>query len=175
MESHCLENGDLLVSRTIHVLLCMLRETCSEEKLSSKSLRRLYPDPVKGMDGDENAESIRSDWKEFIEPDLQLENRTALETVMTDLEAVQRFEVEPEDGEEDEDGLYAIQIPPDHLEAWANTLTQARVILTEEYQLAEGISLADLEPAVERMLASQQCEIYAYLLELIVERLTESL
>jgi hypothetical protein len=125
------------------------------DDLPAEQKRRLMPDPIatEGMVDDEEVEEFRSDWDEFVKPELNLAFTDARERVAEDLKAVTEstgdsFEGANEmegDGEEDagvpadHDEIYfRLEVPGEHSELWYNTLNQARLLMNEVYDLAKS-------------------------------------
>lgn len=121
-----------------------------------RARRRLYPDPA-GATGDD---SFRSDWDEHVRPGLERLFSSSRELVRRDIAS------STEDGH-----LGRLVLPQGNIDAWLNTLNQARLIIVEENGFAE----ADLDQheapdlATRRGLALLKIHFYAHLQELLVE------
>lgn len=126
---------------------------------SPKAVERLYLDPVRTPEG-EIGEEINNDWRELVAPELRALFTGQIDTVLEDLQHVQRqgrreamqeesWEEEAQD-EEDEAGgdahevLYRFVVPFDHVEAWYGALNQARLVMQERYQFPEVETLEAL-------------------------------
>jgi hypothetical protein len=116
---------------------------------------RLYPSPVDRSDD----AMIREDWNAFVQPDLQAGFQAARDTVQADLR-----------GASNDAGLWTLEIPANHIEAWLNALNQARLAISEENhfgenELAEELSL---QPESSRDRALLQMHFYGMIQEWFV-------
>lgn len=110
---------------------------------------RLFPDPVRGTgeearegsgtDANENGGEINSDWRNYVQPELETLFDEARRVVAVDLEGVRRFEDAGGEGIEGLDGqvYFSLEVSGEHVEQWNSTLNQARLLMNEVYDLAE--------------------------------------
>ena len=108
---------------------------------------RLFPDPVREVQEaretsgtDEEEEGVIGDWKEYVRPEMETLFNEARQVVAKDLQKVQQLE---EEGGEISEGLsdqvfYSLEVSGEHVEQWNSTLNQARLLMNEVYDLAEG-------------------------------------
>ena len=143
--------------RGLHPLFAsLLAELPKVASRHRKAQARLYPDPT----GSEGEVQLRNDWKEHVRPGLERLFSSSRETVARDLSTL----VPNSPGA-------SLIIPPAHLDAWLNALSQARLIIVEE----NGFTEADLDHreqpdlATRRGLALLKVHFYAHLQELLVE------
>lgn len=143
--------------RAIHPLFAsLLAELPSVAARHDQARSRLYPDPA-GAGGNEE---LRGDWEEHVHPGLERLFSSSREVVARDLQALG-----PEGREN------RLIIPAKHIDAWLNTLNQARLVIVEENRFGEA-DLDRHEPpdlATRRGLALLKNHFYAHLQELLVE------
>jgi hypothetical protein len=143
--------------RDIHPLfVSLLAELPKAAARHRKAQARLYPDPAGGRGEAE----FRSDWKEHVRPGLERLFASTREIVARDLSALVRHGPGT-----------TLLIPGNHLEAWLNTLNQARLVIVEENGFTES-DLARCEPpdlATRRGLSLLKVHFYAHVQELLVE------
>ena len=120
---------------------------------------RLFPEPAGAAEGT----SLSEEWREFVKPDLRHLFEEARVTVASDLAQIQS-----------QDGT-VLTIIPEHVDAWLNTLNQARLVLAARFELSE----ADLERPVsnlletERDLAIFQVHFYGFVQECLLRGMDE--
>jgi hypothetical protein len=131
-----------------------------------KARQRLFPDRAT-TEGEDTTGA--GDWKEFVVPGLERAFKDAVEVVNGDLAAVERTVV---GGEE----IFRVKVPVDHTEHWYSALNQARLVLTEKYDLpASEDEFLDASAVFDdRWLAGAQSHLYAviqtFLLEAVMGR-----
>jgi len=150
-------SADAWELRDIHPLFAgLLAELPKAAARHKKAQTRLYPDPV-GAEGDEE---LRRDWKDHVRPELERLFASSREIVARDLATLGR------NGQ----GTRLV-IPANHLDAWLNALSQARLIIVEENKFTDA-DLDHREPpdlATRRGLSLLKVHFYAHLQELLVE------
>ncbi|MEI8235195.1 MAG: DUF2017 family protein [Verrucomicrobiota bacterium] len=116
---------------------------------------RLFPDPAAHKE-----EALSAEWNELVRPELREAFENATATVEGDLEPLAA-------------GRDELTIPLEHMDAWLNTLNQARLALAARY----GVGEADLNraaaypPRDERDLAVSQIHVYGLLQECLIQGL----
>lgn len=117
------------------------------EQESEAAESRLFPSPSSDPDED----SLRDDWKAYVQPELHTLFQDARQTVESDLRGLR-----------EEDDAYTLEFPLKHAEAWLNALNQARLALAARHGLEEHDLERDEPREVfnERDLALLQIEIY---------------
>jgi hypothetical protein len=122
---------------------------------------RLFPDPSCGSDP-----TLDQDWRELVHPELQQLFQTAQETVETDLEGIH---------ETDDKGVrtFSLRIPAPHMDAWLNTLNQARLALAAANGFGENELDRDLpqEIASSRDLALFEVQFFGILQQIMLRDL----
>lgn len=148
--------------------------TASGEHFTEETRERLYPSPLtKDTLADESTVSQLEDWDELIKPDLEEGFKDAREVVQRDIETAQKIPLEeilpPEELEslEGMPEMLRLEIPLTHSEAWYSALNQARLLLNEEYDLADSedrllVQMAGPDAIEEsRFMILAQYEIYS--------------
>ena len=132
---------------------------CSDAEAGSKAAERLYSNPS------EEAE-LNADWKEYVHPDLKQLFESANDVVNGDLAGIQQTSK----GEKPE---FALRIPLSHAESWLSSLNQARLALAADFDIAEtDMGSGPKTISTERELAIFQIDLYAFLQECLVQRMT---
>jgi len=128
---------------------------CVDEE-SEEIEARLFPAP--SIEAGE--ESLREDWKAYVEPELHSFFLSSRQVVEADLRAMK-----------EDDVAGSIEFPFKHAEAWLNTLNQARLALAARHNLGEKeLSRPGLTQILnERDLALLQIEIYGEIQHWLVE------
>jgi len=143
--------------RDIHPLFAsLLAELPRSASRHKKAQARIYPDPTGGT-GDAQ---LRADWKEHVRPELERLFATSRDIVARDVEGL---------GSNGHGN--SLVIPGAHLDAWLNTLNQARLVLVEENEFSDA-DLGQSDPpdlATRRGLALLRIHFYAHLQELLIE------
>ena len=152
------------------------------DDLPVEQRRRLLPDPIMedAIGDDEEAAELRSDWDEFVKPELNLAFVDARERVAEDLKSATESTEDPFAGEADGDGDDAeeidegdddgtdvssdpdeiwlrLEVPGEHSELWYNTLNQARLLMNEVYDLANS-ERSIFEQMLQRQMAEEEGE-----------------
>ncbi|MAS94225.1 MAG: hypothetical protein CMO55_13595 [Verrucomicrobiales bacterium] len=150
------------------------------------SRERLFPSPFDTSTlADEDTLSHVDDWEEFVKPDLESTFSQSRDIVKEDLSGVRNLSPEemPEIdafewlGENLE--LKRVDVPVEHTEPWYSVLNQARLLMNEEYGLAdaedraiaqsEGIHSIDQD----RVLLLAQYELYSVLQSILIESIMD--
>jgi hypothetical protein len=176
-------------------LIRELPEVASGIRFGEKTRERLYPSPLsEEVIADESTLSQIEDWDELIRPELEesfararfiveKDLRNARTVPFSELVADELSDDEFED-EFEEAGFtvpthefYRVNVPHENTEPWYSTLNQARLLMNEEYDLAdaeERILLRSLGAAAmdeERMVLFAQYELYSVVQSILVENL----
>jgi hypothetical protein len=141
---------------------------------------------------DESTLSQMEDWDELIRPELAETFAEAREIVEEDLGRCEDLTIEayPEDDPireelaeagfpEDLPEMRRIVVPHEHTEAWYSTLNQARLLMNEEYDLAnaeERQLIRTMDPSLvgeDRLLLIAQYELYSVIQSILVENLMQ--
>lgn len=119
---------------------------------------RLYPAPLDSEAGEALPELLE-DWREHVQPGLGQFFASSREIVAADLVGV--------DGRGAKD---RVVIPREHVDAWLNTLNQARLILAEENHFGErDLSRAEQpDLSTRRGLSLFKVHLYAQLQEMLI-------
>ncbi len=144
------------------------------EDLPTEQKRRILPDPIAAdaLPDNEEAQELRSDWDEFVKPELSLAFADARERVAKDLTAMTEstadsFVSDDDDEEEDDDeagtgvpsdpdeSYFRLEVPGEHSELWYNTLNQARLLMNEVYDLANS-EQSLFEQMLQRQMAEEE-------------------
>ena len=132
---------------------------CSDPEPESKAAERLYSNPS------EDAE-LNADWKDYVHPDLKQIFESANDVVNGDLAGIQQTTK----GETPE---FALRIPLSHAESWLSSLNQARLALGATFDITESdMGQGPKTISTERELAVFQIDLYAFLQECLVQRIT---
>lgn len=120
------------------------------DRESEAAEARLFPNPSSAPDED----SLRDDWKAFVQPELHEIFRDARQVVEADLRSMS-----------EEDGHFLLEFPLKHAEAWVSALNQARLALAAQHGLEEREldRHSPMEIHNERDLALLQIDIYTEL------------
>jgi hypothetical protein len=113
----------------------------------------------------EKEKEMRAEWKLYVEPELRRLFRSATETVVADLKAL--------NGASKPFANCALRIPVKHADAWLNTLNQARLTIATKYQFTEA-ELSDhyRSPIGSRRdLGLFQVNFYGFLQEFILQEM----
>ncbi len=112
-----------------------------------------------------NDETLRAEWKTFVQPELRRIFESSTETVASDLEQL--------DGNEKTLANRTLHIPCNHADAWLNALNQARLVIAARNNFSEG-ELSDhcRSPIGSRRdLSLFQVNFYGFLQEFILREL----
>ena len=154
------ENGGFVFSEVEQPIVEMFLSIPSavDPEGNSAATARLFPDPVGGKDS-----KISQEWAEYVAPEL----REGFENASTTVEA-------------DLGSLIAgagLTIPLDHVDAWLNTLNQARLVLASRFEVTEE-DMNNPEPfdsQNEREMAISQIHVFGLLQECLIQGLGEGL
>jgi hypothetical protein len=126
-----------------------VRAASSDPRVES----RFFPAPA----GDD---LLLEDWKSLVQPGLQDTFLSAREVVLADLRNAS------ESGEGS-----SMEIPANHMDAWLNTLNQARLAIAEENRFDEKDLATEIVPDTSdpRSLALFQISFYGFLQECLVQ------
>lgn len=172
-------------------LIRELPEVAAGTRFGEKTRERLFPSPLSDeVIADESTLSQIEDWDELIRPELEESFARARFIVEKDLRSARTvpfseiIDGELSDDELEEAGftmptheLYRVDVPHEHTEPWYSTLNQARLLMNEEYDLAdaeERMLLRSLGAAAmdeERMILFAQYELYSVVQSILVENL----
>jgi hypothetical protein len=112
--------------------------------------QRLLPPPTAGH------EEINADWLLAVAPDLRHAFVSAGETVIRDLTGL------TEKGE--------LVFAADHINAWMSALNEARLILSEVFQITDAdMETADIDVTTPKGMAIFRIHVLGWLLQLIVD------
>jgi hypothetical protein len=129
---------------------------------SEAAEQRLFSSPTSGSDRE-----LDADWREYVRPEIEHVFQTARETVLGDLEKMAL-----EDGD-DGRSVFTVRLPVVHLDAWLNSLNQARLSLAARHSFTEKEMEHDLpnELSSPRAIALFQIHFYGILQEVILRDL----
>ncbi len=149
--------GGFIFSEVEEPLAAMFRAipAAADPELNKAAFDRLYPDPFAGKDTELSAE-----WADYVQPELREGFENASTTVEMDLAPLDA-------GEE------GWAIPRSHVDAWLNTLNQARLALAARFEVGEADMnrAAPYPPESERNLAVSQIHVYGLLQECLLQSL----
>ncbi|MCX6968166.1 MAG: DUF2017 family protein [Verrucomicrobia bacterium] len=149
--------GGFIFSDVEASLAAMFRAipSAADPEGSKAALDRLFPDPAAGKEA-----GLSAEWADYVRPELREGFENASTTVEADLEPLNAGE----------DGW---TIPRDHIDAWLNTLNQARLVLASRYEVDEADMnrTAPYPPESERTLAVSQIHVYGLLQECLLQNL----
>jgi Domain of unknown function (DUF2017) len=108
---------------------------------------------------------ICAEWKSYVEPELRLLFRSAVETVADDLTQL--------NGNEKSFHNCTLRIPFEHADAWLNALNQARLVIAARYKFSdEELNDHDRSPIGSRRdLGLFQVSFYGFLQEFILREM----
>ena len=108
---------------------------------------------------------ICAEWKSYVEPELRLLFRSAIETVADDLTQL--------NGNEKSFHNCTLRIPFEHADAWLNALNQARLVIAAKYKFSdEELNDHDRSPIGSRRdLGLFQISFYGFLQEFILREM----
>ena len=119
------------------------------------AMERLYPAPASAKEDD-----LRNEWTEYVVPGLREQFENASATVEADIAPLAA-------------GGEALTVPLEHVDAWLNTLNQARLALAAQFDVTEeDMNRPAAFPARdERDSAIAQIHIYGLLQECFIQGL----
>lgn len=148
--------------------LSELPHLASGRDLPPSALKRLKPDPIDPLQALESDESaFREDWREFVEPDLDLLFSDSRDHVIDDLATASR--------ESDAPLPQRIEIANGNTEHWFSVINQVRLLLNEVHGIADASERFDpevfgeSEKGVERILLLAQYEFYTAIQSILLE------
>lgn len=149
------EEGGFIFSEVDPPLMAMFQAipSAADPEGSKNALHRLFPDPAARKETD-----LIGEWAEYVRPELREGFENASTTVEADLAPL----IAGEEG---------WTIPADHIDAWLNTLNQARLVLAAKYDVGEEDMnrTAPYAPESERSLAVSQIHVYGLLQECLLQ------
>lgn len=163
-------------------LVSELPAASNGESFSSSTRERLFPSlfsPETLLN--EDTQSHLEDWEEFVKPDLKESFDDARNQISQDIAKVETFDVEevpePDPAKTDEtiSQLKRLRVPLDHTEAWYSVLNQARILMNEEFDLAQSDdrlllqSQSEENVDQERLILLAQYELYSVIQSILVE------
>ena len=135
---------------------------------------RLYSAPMsRGGDGDE----FNEDWERYVEPEIRSLFRSARQTVETDLaplpETAGNAPVAVFDPAAFATTSLAVEVPPEHFEAWLSVLNQARLVIAARRGFGERDMEQDLPfpPFTERDMDLFRVNFYDSIQEIFLREL----
>lgn len=171
----------------------ILPRLASGRDFRAESRERLLPSPLApDVLADESTISQMEDWEELIRPEIAETFAEAREIVESDLERCETLSLEAYSDDDpihealaeagfpgDLPEMRRIVVPHEHTEAWYSTLNQARLLMNEEYDLANASErqlVKTLDPSLvgeDRFLLIAQYELYSVIQSILVENLME--
>jgi len=153
------EEGGFIFSEVDPPLVAMFQAipAAADPEGNKAALDRLFPDPAARKET-----GLNEEWAEYVRPELREGFENASTTVEADLAPLAA-------GEE------GWTIPLGHVDAWLNTLNQARLVLAARYDVGEEDMnrTAPYPPESERGLAVSQIHVYGLLQECLLQGLEE--
>ena len=160
----CRRKDGLEVSELDPFLAELLRQipASTSTENSTEARDRIFSAPAASAE-----KELCSEWKAYVQPELQRLFRSATETVTADLEQL--------NGNEKPFANKTLFIPTKHADAWLNALNQARLSITARNGFNErDLSDNDRSPIGSRRdLSLFQVNFYGFLQEFILRELME--
>jgi hypothetical protein len=134
---------------------------------SEKGRRRLLPDVS-------DDEEVASDWRDYVQPDLETRFQDEIRVVASDLARVEELLKKGRP-----DSQFRLKVPVDHAQTWYSVLNQARLILNEDHEIVEtekSLMSGELIPTAideQKWLFMVQYRIYAAVQEFLLNYLME--
>jgi hypothetical protein len=156
-----LNEATFLIGRIDPVLAELLRRIVpsADPGDNEQARERIFSSPTE----DANEERFFEDWQELVQPELAKLFQSSLEVIEGDLKKMHSNAAT---------GEATLSMPSDHLEAWIHGLNQARLVLSERFQLYEEEMEANPPPANDpKSFLMLQLHMYAYLQELFLRLL----
>ena len=151
--------GGFIFSAVEAPLAAMFRAipSAADPELSKPAFDRLFPDPFSGKE-----EELSAEWADYVQPELREGFENASTTVEVDLAPLGA-------------GADGWTIPRAPVDAWLNTLNQARLVLAARYEVGEAdmSRTAPYPPESERSLAVSQIHVYGLLQECLLQSTEE--
>lgn len=161
MEFSVARNKNLRFGK-IHPLLCDFVRTIPDvidpDHLTPDAEARIYPEAT----SDPELDSVRAEWKAYVEPDLQEHFRSAREVVIADLKQIT-----------EKRGGLELQIAPGHAEAWLNALNQARLALAADLGFEEEALASTDTPdlTTERGTQIFRLNLFAFMQQCLIDKM----
>jgi hypothetical protein len=168
-------------------LITELPALAAGETVSEKTRDRLFPSPISPeVLVDEDMATQAEDWDEFVRPDLEDSFSQDRDVVAESLQKVELVDVteflSPEQIEEwsgEFPQLRRVTVPKEHTDSWYSALNQARILMNEEYEVAESEDRlllyagspgdpADLDQ--DRIMMLAQYELFSAIQVMLVDR-----
>lgn len=167
----------------------ILPRLAAGDGLRSDSIERLFPSPLASdVLVDESTFTQIEDWDELIRPELDEgfhRDREVVEEDLTRSEALSlddyaeddpiREELEEAGFPGDLPAMHRILVPHENTDAWYSTLNQARLLMNEEFRIADSDErqlVKTLGPSAineDRILLIAQYELYSVIQSILVE------
>ena len=149
------EEGDFIFSEVeppLAAMFCAISSAANPDG-SKAAWDRLFPDPAAGKDA-----GLSQEWSDYVKPELREGFENASTTVDADLEPLCA-------------GGEGWTIPLNHVDAWLNTLNQARLVLAAKYDVSEADMnrTVPFPPESERGMAISQIHVYGLLQECLIQ------
>lgn len=158
----CRQKDGLEISEIDPFLAELLRQIPASTSLenSAAARSRIFSPPAA-----QKHTEICSEWKVYVEPELQRLFRSATDTVAADLEQL--------NGSEKSFANRTLVIPAKHAEAWLNALNQARLAIAARNDFTEGELGDNYRSPIgsRRDLSLFQVNFYGFLQEFILREL----
>lgn len=149
------ENGGFVFSEVEAPLVELLLtiSSAADPDGNRAATDRLFPAPTAGK-----GITIDEEWAEYVRPGLREAFENATTTVDADMEPLIQ-------------GKEAWTIPLNHVDAWLNTLNQARLVLAAKYDVTEADMnrTVPFPPESERSMAISQIHVYGLLQECLIQ------
>lgn len=147
--------------RKIHPLIAefirSIPDTIDLDQLSDDAQSRIFP----AATDDPKLDTVRNEWKAYVEPDLQEHFRSSREVVAADLKLMREVK-----------GMVELEIAPAHAEAWLNALNQARLVLAADLDFDEKIlSSGDADVTTETGSRVFRLNLFAFMQECLIQRM----
>ncbi|MFY8216451.1 MAG: DUF2017 family protein [Chthoniobacterales bacterium] len=147
--------------RKIHPLIAefilSIPDTIDMDQLSDDAQARLFP----AATDDPQFETLRNEWKAYVEPDLQEHFRSAREVVAADLKQMREVK-----------GMVELEIAPAHGEAWLNALNQARLVLASDLDFDEQkLSSTNADVTTESGSRVFRLNLFAFMQECLIDKM----
>jgi hypothetical protein len=160
----CRRKDGLEISELDPFLAELLRQIPASASVenSPTAQERIFSHPAA-----QTEKEIRSEWKLYVEPELQRLFRSATDTVTADLEQLS--------GNEKAFANRTLFIPAAHADAWLNALNQARLVIAARNEFSDGELSDNYRSPIgsRRDLSLFQVNFYGFLQEFILRELME--
>ena len=158
--------------------LSQLEEIAAGKEASAKALRRLKPNPLESLSeqtGDHD--EFLDDWKELVQPELDIAFAAAREQVADDLSKA----CGANPSQADRPSASRVEVANEHTELWYSALNQARLLMNEVHDIAgasERFGMSpdpgeEIDPSewLGRLMLLARYEFYTALQSVLVEHL----